>query len=611
MLGSRPRLRRPILLGLVYGAFLTLVGITAGAQGSMVSSHFMAVSLQSIVGSDAATVRGLVDGGLTTRDLSPPGPSQARVEALEQRLGTLVVRDGILRAEIRRVDGTIVAASAPGLSGERPALGPEFASAAGGSADAAIVDAAISGAGPGDLGSPSVLREVLPVMAPDGTVLAVVGIWRDAVPILTRLDDVRRDIVTVTMTAAAAAAILLFLVFRSAQGRISRQAAELVESASRDPLTGLRNHGTLVGLLAERIEEARVAGSTVHVAIVDIDNFRLLNDHHGHDAGDFALHVVTEVLRQEAPSGVVLGRYGPDEFLLILSPSAEDDDALESLIERVRASLVEWGMQFADTEQLPLTISAGIGAYPLDGASVTVLLATVAATLQLAKSSGGDTVRVAQRQPDAPAAGISSFDVLQALVFSVDTKDRYTKRHSEDVARYAVFLARRLGLDDEMCASIRTAGLLHDVGKIGVPDVILRKPGRLTAEEYEIVKNHVALGDMIVRDLPDADQIRAAVRNHHEQWDGSGYLDRLAGEEIPFIARLLAVGDAFSAMTTTRPYRKGVGVREALRRLEDASGTQLDERLVAVFIDGIENATDAPMPGDGRPFTLWTPRAVA
>ena len=589
---------------------MTLVGITAGAQASMVSSHFTAVSLESIVGSDAATVRGLVDAGVTTDDLDPEGPSPARLAALEDRLETLVVRDGILRAEIRRPDGTIIGSSAPGSAGEKPDLGPEFVKAAGGSADATIVDAAASGAGAGDLGSPTVLREFLPVSAPDGAVLAVVGIWRDAVPILARLDEVRRDIVVVTMTAAAAAAFLLFLIFRSAQNRISRQAAELVAAASRDPLTGLPNHGSLVGLLAERIEDARATATIVPVAIVDIDNFRLLNAHHGHDAGDFVLEVVAEILRQEGPPGIVIGRYGPDEFLLIMPASAEDDGALEAMIEKVRGALVDWGMQFAGTEQLPLTISVGIGSYPADGDSVTALLAMVAATLQEATTSGGDTIRVAGRQPETSSRA-ASFDVLQALVFSVDTKDRYTKRHSEDVARYAVFLAGRLGLDDEMCATIRIAGLLHDVGKIGVPDVILRKPGRLTAEEYEIVKHHVVLGDMIVRDLPEADLVRAAVRSHHENWDGSGYVDRLGGEEIPFIARILAVGDTFSAMTTTRPYRKSVGVREALRRLADASGTQLEERLVSIFIDGIENATDAPMPGDGRPLALWTPKAVA
>ena len=184
----------------------------------------------------------------------------------------------------------------------------------------------------------------------------------------------------------------------------------------------------------------------------------------------------------------------------------------------------------------------------------------MALTLQEAKASGGDAIRVAGAA-DGCRPETRTFDVFQGLIFAVDTKDRYTKRHSEDVARYGVFLADRLGLEPELVATIRVAGLLHDVGKIGIPDQILRKPGSLTADEYEIVKQHVALGDLIVRDLPDVEVIRAGVRHHHERWDGDGYLDRLAGEDIPLVARILAVGDAFSAMTTTRPYRKALDDR--------------------------------------------------
>jgi HD-GYP domain-containing protein (c-di-GMP phosphodiesterase class II) len=242
---------------------------------------------------------------------------------------------------------------------------------------------------------------------------------------------------------------------------------------------------------------------------------------------------------------------------------------------------------------------------------VTVLLAAVASTLEEAKASGGDTIRVAgvSVPSDAPVSG---FDVLHGLVLAVDTKDRYTKRHSEDVARYGVFLAHRLGLPADLLRSIHLAGLLHDVGKIGIPDPILRKPGKLTAAEYEIVKQHVALGHMIVRDVPDLDLVRAGIRHHHERWDGDGYLDRLAGEEIPLIARILAVGDAFSAMTTTRPYRKALDLREALTRLEDASGSQLDEDLVTAFVTGIETAPDAPLPGVDLPASIaWLPRRVA
>jgi HD-GYP domain-containing protein (c-di-GMP phosphodiesterase class II) len=156
------------------------------------------------------------------------------------------------------------------------------------------------------------------------------------------------------------------------------------------------------------------------------------------------------------------------------------------------------------------------------------------------------------------------------------------------------------------------AGLLHDVGKIGIPDHILRKPCKLSEAEYAIVQQHVALGDKIVRDLPDLDEIRAGIRHHHERWDGGGYLDHLEGEAIPAIARVLAVADAFSAMTTTRPYRKALSVHEALERLGDAAGTQLEERLVIAFMEGIEHDADPPLPGaPHRMESLWIPRRVA
>jgi HD-GYP domain-containing protein (c-di-GMP phosphodiesterase class II) len=262
-------------------------------------------------------------------------------------------------------------------------------------------------------------------------------------------------------------------------------------------------------------------------------------------------------------------------------------------------------LQFEASERLPITISAGICTFPINGESVTTLLSTASRTLDEARVSGGDNVRVAQAD-DVPLEEAVRFDVLESLVIAVDTKDHYTRRHSEDVARYAGFLAEQLGLDESVRTVLYRAGRLHDVGKIGIPDHILRKPGPLTEREYETVKQHVALGDLIVRDLPDLEEIRAGIRHHHERWDGKGYLHRLAGEDIPEVARILAVCDAFSAMTTTRPYRKALSVDEALTRLEDAAGTQLDERLVTAFVIGIRTVATAPLPGED-PGRLWTP----
>jgi diguanylate cyclase (GGDEF)-like protein len=609
MFGSQPRTRRPLLLLLVFGVFLVIIGITATAQAAMISIQFSAGTLNTVAASDSATVRAVLNDSLQLGDLDPAAsPTTHSRKVLQAELAALAGPGDILRVELRRLDGTIVAASDAGLTGTVIGMTGKAADAAAGQPSIELVPAAESGAAPGEFGTPTLLREFFPIKTEDH-VRAVVGIWRDAVPILQRMDGVRRDVVIVTLSAGLVAALMLFLIFRAAQARLTRQTAALVESTRRDPLTGTLNHGALVAHLALEIEGARAAGTPLGVALVDLDNFRLLNDNHGHRAGDDALLAVAAELGRQLPETVTMGRYGPDEFLVVAPAAAVVD--LEPAIGRLRTALADHSLQFESTERLPITVSAGLCTYPDHGASVTVLLAAAARTLEEAKASGGDTIRVAG-EPEEAEAGTSGFDVLQGLVLAVDTKDRYTKRHSEDVARYAVYLAQRMGLEAEFVRSIHLAGLLHDVGKIGIPDPILRKPGKLTADEYEIVKQHVALGDMIVRDVPDIDLVRAGIRHHHERWDGEGYLDRLEGEGIPLVARILAVGDAFSAMTTTRPYRKALDLREALTRLEDACGTQLDESLVRVFVAGIETDADAPLPGaDVASRALWSPRRVA
>ncbi len=602
MFGTAPRVPRPILLLLVYAIFLVIVGITATAQTFMVSASYSQATLQSVVGTDAALIRSFVNSNVLPSDLETSLPLERQAE-LTARIALLTERAKILHVEIRRPDGTVVASDRAEAAGSVAPLSADFLVATNEGKPSALLDKAETSQVIG--GTPEttdVLREYFPLKA-DGRVQAVVGVWRDAVPILRELDGLRTGIVITTLSAAAIAAFVLWMVFRAAQGRISRQTAALVEATRRDPLTGLLNHGALVGELALAIESARAQGRALGVALVDLDGFRLLNETYGHAAGDQALTTVVDLLAEELPESIGRGRYGPDEFLLIAGP--DDVAELGPCLDRLRTRLADHALQFDTSERLPLTISAGVCTYPQHASSVTELLTVASLTVQEAKSGGGDAVKFAGAEPQVVGEA-RTFDVYQGLILAVDTKDRYTKRHSEDVARYAVFLAGRLGLDEEAIQTIRVAGFLHDVGKIGIPDYILRKPGALTQDEYDVVKQHVALGEMIVRDLPNVEVIRAGVRHHHERWDGRGYLDRLAGEEIPLVARILAIGDAFSAMTTTRPYRKALDVREALRRLEDAAGTQLDERLVISFVDGIENDVDAPLPGSdaGR---LWTP----
>ena len=610
MFGSPVRTPRPVLLLIVYGLFLFVVGVMTTGLTMLVTLHFSTASLEATVGSDAATIRTFANGFLEPNDLTDQ-TTPARVAELSGALDALLERGQMLRVDLRSPGGAILLSTDETASGVLVARSAGFAKALGTPTAAPAVDAAfLDGSQPAEapglpLGSSQVLRAYFPLVGQDGTTQAVVAVYRDAAPLFAKLDAIRTQVVILTLSAAVIVSILLFFIFRAAQRRITVQTVQLVESTRRDALTGLLNHGALVGELAVAIEAARLEATAIGVALVDIDGFRLMNDTYGPEAGNAALTRVSDRLKRAMPATGTIGRSGPDEFLIFVP--GRQVAALEPLLEAVRNELADESLQFEASERLPITVSAGIATFPELASSVTELLSLVAVVLSEAKASGGDAIRVAGAHVEQSDQA-RSFDVLQGLVIAVDTKDRYTKRHSEDVSKYAVFLARELGLDPSFAGTLKTAGLLHDVGKIGIPDTVLRKPGRLTPEEYEIVKQHVALGDSIVRNVDNVDLVRAGIRHHHERWDGRGYLHALAGDDIPLIARILAVGDAFSAMTTTRPYRKALSVEEALLRLGDAAGTQLDERLVIAFIRGIETSADAPLPGQTTTAPLWVPQ---
>jgi diguanylate cyclase (GGDEF)-like protein len=604
-LSAARRRRRPPLLLLVFGVFLVLVGVTATALVAITTSHLTQVTVNASVERDASLVALFVNSNLRTADLRDGGPGSERSAELSAKLAVLTGEDAILRVDVRSRDGEVLFSTEPSAVGERVSLSDEMRRAFEGGTPSVLLSQAADRdvAGP-PLAAKTVVSEYLPIIDEAGRTRAVMTMWRDAVPLLAAAERAQRDVVIVVLGAAVVLAAVLFLIFRAAHVRIGRQQAQLVEATRRDPLTGMLNHGAVVAELAGDVERSRGDRDRLAIALLDIDNFTLLNDTHSHMAGDDILVTVADILADEP--GFDAGRFGPDEFLLIW-PSSDVAKA-ELSVNALRTSLNAVAVRFGESESLPVSVSIGIAAYPAHAASVTELLSAATVALQEAKASGGDSVRVAERAEDRNAAG--SFDIFQGLVIAVDTKDRYTKRHSEDVSRYAAFLAHRLGLDDDTIATIQLSGLLHDIGKIGIPDALLRKPGKLTADEFDVFKQHVALGDAIVRDLPNIEAVREGIRHHHERWDGKGYLQGLEGEAIPMLGRIMAVADAFSAMTTTRPYRKALPVEEALKRLGDAAGSQLQEELVSAFITGIETAPDAPMPGDDAPG-IWVPHIKA
>lgn len=592
-LTTKPGRRAPPLLALVFGIFLVLVGLTASALVAITSVHLSGTTLNVVVARDRSLIDLFVNGNITAADLALGGADDDRLSDLREKLRALAATDEITGIELRDRRGEVVVTSGA-ADGMNPSA-EQLAAALSGEPTASLIER----------GSALVLEEHLPIVSRDGTVLGVMALQRDATGLMAGMDAARRDIVIITVVAGLVLAGILIIVFRAAHTRITRQQRQLAEAARRDALTGMINHGFIVSILGNALETARASDEQISVALIDVDNFRLFNDTHGHEAGDAVLLRVVELVVDAAGPDGYAARYGPDEFLVVRP--GESASAMEVAARGLQSALRALTVQFGESEELPVSVSIGVAAFPLHAPSVTPLLAEASIALSEAKASGGDALIVTRVGGESRTVA-GSFDVLQGLVQAVDTKDRYTKRHSEDVARYAVFLAGRLG-HDAMLETVRLAGLLHDVGKIGIPDSLLRKPSKLSDAEFRVFNQHVALGDSIVRDLPEIEEVRAGIRHHHERWDGTGYLAGLKGEEIPLIARIIAVADTFSAMTTTRPYRKALSVEVALRRLREAAGTQLQPELVDAFVMGIETADDAPTPNEQS--DVWQPLRVA
>ena len=365
----------------------------------------------------------------------------------------------------------------------------------------------------------------------------------------------------------------------------ARSLCEAEERASRDPLTGLLNHRAFHARLAEGEARAQQEGTMLAVAMLDLNNFKFFNDCYGHATGDEVLRHVAERLQGSCRLDDTLARFGGDEFALLL-PNVGTASAAE-IESRLRTSLKDITYRLGEQETpIPITISVGAALFPQDGLDRSEVVRLADRRLLRSKTGGAAETEADQVRRHA-GRSLEGFSMLDALVTAVDNKDRYTRRHSEDVMEYSLLIARELGLDGATLETIGVAALLHDVGKIGVPDAILRKPGKLTDEEFEAVKQHPMMGAVMVGAVPGLADVLDAVRHHHERWDGGGYPWGLRGDGCPLIARLMAVADAFSAMTTDRPYRKGMPHKEALSILKAGAGTQWDPQCVKAFFDAM------------------------
>ena len=401
---------------------------------------------------------------------------------------------------------------------------------------------------------------------------------------------------------------LTFVTVLAGQVAIAIEQARLYEQtrleATTDGMTGLINHRAFQESLGAEVQRAeRAQSAELALLFVDVDSFKVINDTHGHPAGDQLLRVLTnEVLKPSLRQYDVLARYGGDEFAVILPNTGLEESHM--VAERLRAGVED--VDYASHE-LPaetgkiVSFSIGLAHYPTDAKDRKALLDVADRGVYFAKFLGKNQV---QRGRAAGPAGTddptslheflvgADRDSLEALAAAIDARDQFTTGHSRRVAMYVDWLARALGHDEQFRDRLRLTALFHDVGKSAVPDGILRKAGRLTDQEFERMKDHPVVGAEMLDQVPNLEDAVPAARSHHERWDGSGYPDGLAGEEIPYTARLMAIADSYDAMTSDRLYRGALIFADIKRMYESGAGIQWEPELVKVWCDVLNRRSE-------------------
>ncbi|HEY3780184.1 MAG TPA: HD domain-containing phosphohydrolase [Fimbriimonadaceae bacterium] len=385
---------------------------------------------------------------------------------------------------------------------------------------------------------------------------------------------------------------MLQTVFNKMSSSLQSQQERLKAMIDLDPLTELPNHRRFKQILESCIVSAQERHKALSVLIFDIDKFSDYNKSEGFGAGDEALISLANHLRERCPEDCFVARYGGEEFALILTGSTLQ--GANDLGDGIRAS-------FAAKMSTGLTISGGCAEMAASTEKTESLCLAAELALVQAKQlgrnqvcdfnmvseDGGDPFELNRFLQDGTIA------TIQALAAAVDAKDPYTKGHSQRVAEYAADLCRYVGGSESEVELVFRTGTLHDVGKIGVPDSILKKEGPLTPEERAIMETHSVLGETIVKKVPQLRDTLGGVRHHHERWDGKGYPDNLVGTNIPYLGQLLAVADTFDAMTSDRPYRKGLPVEIALAEIKKNAGIQFEPTLAEAFVEMMAASSQA------------------
>ena len=364
--------------------------------------------------------------------------------------------------------------------------------------------------------------------------------------------------------------------------RVRELEAEHARGLRLDSVTNVLSARALRGRLAEECERARRYQRSLCVAVLALDDFEALELRHGFKAGDELVSAFAERLRGSTRSHDLLGRTGTAEFVVLL-PDTDAAGALPAL-ERL---LVEVELP-GDGTIRAAGASMGIAALQR-GMSAEGLLANAREALRHSRATGGGRATIA---PDTETASDVLLDqgrapqreAIEALAVALLERDRYTGEHSAAVIDMSAAVARTMGCNAVEVERVRSAALLHDIGKVAIPDEILHKPGPLTDEEWMLMRQHPVIGERILRVLPGLGPVARMVRHEHERWDGGGYPDGLRGLEIPFGSRVIIVADTYHAITSNRPYRAARSHEEAVEELTRCAGTQFDPDVTAALI---------------------------